>query len=44
MTDILLDITNQEMQYIAKEVYQYEKSKLIFYLETFVFSKLAIIT
>jgi hypothetical protein len=34
MTDILLDITNQEMQYIAKEVYQYgkSKSKIYFYL------------
>jgi hypothetical protein len=31
MTDILLDITNQEMQYIAKEVYQFEKSKIFYY-------------
>ena len=27
MTDILLEITNQEMTKVAKEVFQYEKGK-----------------
>ena len=29
MTDILLEITNQEMTKVAKEVFQYEKGLLI---------------
>ena len=30
MTDILLEITNQEMTKVAKEVFQYEKGILFF--------------
>ena len=32
MTDILLEITNQEMTKVAKEVFQYEKGKCVLLL------------
>ncbi len=32
MTDILLEITNQEMTKVAKEVFQYEKGKWVLIL------------